>query len=224
MKFVPVKTGDKVILFCIHQTRRIDYQTVMGELPGPVSFGVASNEATDDAPVVGMTQRQASKFCEGLTKRPEEGNDRIYRLPTMQEWDRAFGDRQIPWPPLNNGKPLGNYLDEPGVSFLSGPDPHSRKISGTLIPIPGYTDGFATTAPVMHFENQNAFGLYDMGSNVYEWCSDQGSMDGNPCGFYKGASWLDSDKKVIQKPTIPHSEYPDKRYDYVGFRCVLEMH
>jgi serine/threonine protein kinase len=222
MKFVPVKMGDKVILFCIHQTRRIDYQTVMGELPSPAASGLAPNDATDDAPVVDVTQFEASHFCERLNQRPEEGHDRIYRLPTMDEWDRAFGDRQVHWPPLNNGKPLGNYLDEEGVSFLNGPDRLHPKISGAFIPIPNYKDGFATTAPVMHFENQNDFGLYDMGSNVDEWCSDKVSQDGSPCVFYKGASWMDSDKNLIQKPTTPRREYSNARFDYVGFRCVLQ--
>jgi serine/threonine protein kinase len=219
MRFVPVEMGDKVLLFCIHQTRRIDYQRVMNKLPQPVS-GLAPGDMTPDAPVVDVTKNDASAFCQQLSLL--EAHDRTYRLPTMEEWDLAFGNRHIPWPPINNGRLMGNYLDRRGADFLDGNDKHV-KISGTFNPIPGYDDGVATTAPVMHFDNQNAFGLYDMGSNVYEWCNDEGFMDQSDCVFYKGASWFDSDKNVIQKPTIAHKEYPNARYDYLGFRCALEV-
>jgi serine/threonine protein kinase len=224
MKFVPINVGDKVVLFCIHQTRRSDYQAVMGELPDPALSGLASNGATADAPVVYVTQAEASRFCEQLARRPDEGHGRVYRLPTIEEWDRAFDHPQIPWPPLKDGKPLGNYLDEQGISFLIGPDTLNPNISGHFSAVPNYNDGFATTAPVMHFENQNASGLYDMGSNVDEWCSDQGLLDGDTCVYYKGASWMDYDQHAIQNPTTSHKEYPKMRLNYVGFRCVLEVH
>jgi serine/threonine protein kinase len=221
MRFVPVNVGDNIVLFCIHQTRRSDYQSVIGEPPKPVSYGLAPSDITADAPVVDVTQREASQFCEQLSQR--EARDWTYRLPTRDEWDRAFGDRHIPWPPKNNDTPMGNYLDSTGENFLHTSNSHDNSL-GDLTPIPGYDDNFATTAPVMHFQNQNAFGLYDMGSNVDEWCSDtEYTKEGSPCNFYKGASWIDSDRNVIQKPTTVHKEYRDSRFDYVGFRCVLEV-
>jgi formylglycine-generating enzyme required for sulfatase activity len=221
MRFVPVNVGETVLLFCIHQTRRIDYQAVTGELPRPVSSGLAPSDITADAPVVDVTQWEASQFCQRLSQR--EARDWTYRLPTMEEWDRAFADRHVPWPPKNNDNPMGNYLDRTGINFLQGSDSRQSNRWGDLTPIPSYDDHFATTAPVMHFENQNAFGLYDLGSNVDEWCGDTGFIDGSPCVFYKGASWMDSDKNLIQKPTRARREYPGSRFDYVGFRCVLEV-
>jgi hypothetical protein len=134
MRFVPVNVGNNVLLFCIHQTRRIDYQAVMGELPRPVSSGLAPSDITGDAPVVDVTQWEASQFCQRLNQR--EARDWTYRLPTMEEWDRAFGDRHVPWPPKNNDNPMGNYLDRTGINFLQGSDPRQSNRWGDLTPIP----------------------------------------------------------------------------------------
>jgi serine/threonine protein kinase len=220
MKFVPVPAAnDKVILFCIHQTRRQDYAAIMGDLPKPEPDGLVTNDSPD-APVVNLTQGEAKQFCLKLSVK--EKQPVVYRLPTKEEWDRAFGNQHIPWPPIADREPLGNYLDVTGFNFLK------NKISAkNLDYIQGYSDGFETTAPVMRFRrNQNKYGLFDMGSNVEEWCADETHVDGDLHLFHKGASWLDSDKDVITNPTKADKIHPDAnpetRLAWVGFRCVRE--
>jgi serine/threonine protein kinase len=219
MKFVPVpRTDGRVVLFCIHQTRRKDYATVMGDLPKPGPNQIAANDSSD-APVVDVTQGQAERFCRQLSVK--EGQAGRYRLPTRDEWDQAFGNQVIPWPlsGLPNAKPFGNYLDKTAFAFLKIQNPRWTDY------IQDYDDGWQTTAPVMSFpENRNQFGLYDMGSNVEEWCD--GSVpnnEGTLLVFRKGASWRDYEKDIITKPTTTRFTVVGARRPWIGFRCVLEV-
>ncbi len=99
-------------------------------------------EQTPDDPAVNVSWEDAKAFCAWLSQK--EG--RQYRLPTDQEWDAAVGNAKYPWgeawPPPQGA---GNY----GVS----------------------NDGFSKTSPVGSFA-ANAFGLFDMGGNAWEWCED----------------------------------------------------
>jgi formylglycine-generating enzyme required for sulfatase activity len=136
-----------------------------------------------------------------------------YRLPTNEEWNAAVGAARFPWgdiwPPPSSG--LGNYWDETAATTF-GPDIINIK------PIPGYEDGFATTSPVKSFP-PNRFGLYDLGSNVQEWCrekSDNGKVR------RRGASWKDSTEDAVSSLNQQLFSPPEQRSVFIGFRCVLE--
>ena len=114
----------------------------------------------DDHPVVNVSWNDAVAFCEWLSK--QEGQ--TYRLPTEAEWE---------------------YACRAGRSTLysSGDDPELLATVGNTADetarekYPDWTDtikardGFVYTAPVGRF-HPNAFGLYDMHGNVWEWCAD----------------------------------------------------
>lgn len=140
--------------------------------------------AADGNPVANVSWELAVQYCnwlskqEGLTPVYTEEFDKWvptlpfpdgYRLPTEAEWVWAirygnkvkatrynWGDR---WPPAENS---GNFADKSAVD---------------LVPsiIPGYDDGFASTAPVGKFK-PNGLGIYDGMGNVAEWVNDYYSV------------------------------------------------
>jgi formylglycine-generating enzyme required for sulfatase activity len=114
---------------------------------------------TDEHPVVIVSWFDAGKFCEWLSKK----TGKAARLPTEAEWE---------------------YACRAGTTtrYASGDDNESRVQIGNLAdlaygkkyPKANVTkgeDGHVFTAPVGQFK-PNAFGLYDMHGNVYEWCED----------------------------------------------------
>lgn len=140
--------------------------------------------SADTNPVTNVSWSDAVEYCnwlsvqEGLTPAYEKKFEKWepirptpngYRLPTEAEWDLAmrYQGRRVPvvfpWgdrmpPPPNSG----NYADR-----------SAEKLVPSILP--GYDDGFASTAPVGSFP-PNALGLYDAGGNVAEWVQDYYSV------------------------------------------------
>ena len=178
-------------------------------------------------PVVGVNIADAEAFCAWLTKTEREAGllpaGWRYRLPTDDEWSRMVGLKNEPaggtpeqrgeksadifpwgttWPPPTKS---GNYAGvEAGL-------PPSETIAG-------YNDGFARTAPVGSFA-VNAIGLYDMGGNVWEWCSDRFKADAN-WKVVRGGSWLTASRPLLRLGAR-QGYNPEFRHDDIGFRCVI---
>lgn len=228
MKFVKVPDTD--VLFCIHETRRQDYAAYASEVPGvngswkTVNKDGIPTSDKDDHPVASMNWQDAQGFCEWLSKK--EG--RTYRLPTDKEWSYAVGlGRVEKWaasttPEMLNGKvtnefPWGNDFPPKGKGKGNYADTTLKAKSASSQFIEGYTDGFATTAPVMSFK-PNKLGIYDLGGNVWEWLGDAFNAS-SPQHVLRGGSWDSIAVGHILSSCRIHN--PDRRYDY-GFRVVLE--
>jgi len=137
-------------------------------------------------PVEQVSWNEAMEFCRRLSKK----TGRNYRLPSEAEWEYAC--RACTNTPFHFGKTITTDL-----ANYCGVD---RTIDGTLYK-GTYGNGSLgiyreQTTEVGNFPT-NAFGLYDMHGNVWEWCAD---------GWYKndegapndGSIWLSSDEAAIR--------------------------
>jgi formylglycine-generating enzyme required for sulfatase activity/serine/threonine protein kinase len=234
MKFVPVPGTD--VLFCVHETRRQDYSAYAGAQPGISSAWMNVKRPTpqggwlpcgdqDDHPSLAVSWDEAQAFCTWLSE--QEGW--TYRLPTDAEWSLSVGLSEtrtadttpvmlsgkntdlFPWgtsfPPTTGDAPA-NYADATWLSKFT----HEASIQG-------YTDGFPTTAPVMHFK-PNQLGIFDLGGNVGEWVDDW-SDETKKKKVIRGACYLDSARNALLASARIAGPSHD-HYSGTGFRCVLE--
>jgi formylglycine-generating enzyme required for sulfatase activity len=210
----------------VHEVAQSVYGTVIGENPSRITG--------TDLPVESVDWHEATAFCARLS-----GMDgATYRLPTEAEWEYAarggHDGREYAWgdsmPPLVDGTPAANVADEAFRSTF--PDEAAR--GGW---VPGYDDGFATTAPVGSFP-ANGLGLHDMIGNVFEWCSDAydlgtqyylESPEMDPTGpeegsdrVLRGASWWAGPGRYYRVASR-FRDAPEARAAAIGFRCVLEV-
>jgi formylglycine-generating enzyme required for sulfatase activity len=107
-----------------------------------------------DLPVEHLSWEEARRFCELLSDLPEEqAAGRHYRLPTEAEWEYAC--RAGTTTPFNTGDALELQQARFATTSRTSPKP---------------------TAPVGSYP-PNAWGLFDMHGNVWEWTSDWFSAD-----------------------------------------------
>lgn len=232
MHFVPVPNAS--VLFSVWETRVRDYSAYASEVPGvfsswrnPVYKSVAVGNSKDH-PVVNVNQLDAAAYCEWLTAREQAmgtiAKTQFYRLPTDGEWSAAVGiagleragsikernarlDAVYPWgrewpPPAG----AGNYADQAAAKLL-----------GAEI-LAKYRDGFVTTAPVGSFAPNN-LGIFDLGGNVWEWCSDR-YEPAKAARVLRGGAWS-SEAWSNFLSSFRYDLAPDARSTDVGFRCVL---
>jgi formylglycine-generating enzyme required for sulfatase activity len=181
-------------------------------------------EQDDSNPVVQVTWNDARKFCEWLSE--QEG--RRYRLPTEAEWEHAcragsstsYSRSNTPWASTTG---FGNTADST-----------IRELYDFYPVAAHWDDGYAYSAPVGRYW-PNAWGLYDMHGNAYEWCSDywepdyyahspavdpQGPESGTSRVMRGGSFTAHADDSRAAHRT--HSD-PGGCLSTTGFRVVLEV-
>lgn len=122
----------------------------------------------DSLPVEQVSWEDAIEFCARLSR----ATGRTYRMPTEAEWEYA----------ARGGTTTAFYFGEtitPELVNYDGNYPYGSTPKGTYR---------QTTTPVGSLGYPNAFGLYDMHGNVFEWCMDawHDSYNGAPSD---GTSW-----------------------------------
>lgn len=148
-----------------------------------------------DHPVAEVSWDDAVTFCARLSQLPAEvAAGRRYRLPTEAEWEFACRARS----------------DE---AFAFGPELTADRARFT----PDFEPSPDGTGPVAEFP-PNAFGLYGMHGNVWEWCADP--FEGVP-GWraQRGGSFRNFSDQCSS--SFRKGYPPDSPRDDTGFRVVL---
>ena len=174
-------------------------------------------ELDKELPVENVTWYQAMAFCKELTELEKKAgrlpDGYIYTLPTEAQWEYACraGTRTA----LNNGTNLTSENQScPNLDKLGWYYENSDK----------------KTHLVGQLES-NAWGLYDMHGNVWEWCYDwladyaagpikdpAGPMSGR-MRVTRGGSWLYFPKN--SRSAARFGSEPDSKTNTLGFRVVL---
>jgi uncharacterized protein (TIGR02996 family) len=197
----------------VHPVTYRQYHGVLG-IPPPVPWDEL------DCPIEGVNWEQAESFCNLLTEFQHEivkRAGRRYRLPTEAEWEYACrADTETAFH-------FGDSLSPQQANF----DPRSP--GG-----PGLAGFRGRASPVGTFP-PNAFGLFDMHGNVWEWCRDRYASAsyrggrprpemGSGLGHVlRGGSWGDPAafcRSAYRRNGGTLSRHQDNR---VGFRVVCTL-
>lgn len=163
----------------------------------------------DDVPAAMVSWKDARAFCIWLSERPAEKEaGRVYALPTEAQWEwaaragttttRYFGD-------TDKGQTEYSWFNS---TYTSNP---KNEVKGR------------GRQPVAKLK-PNAWGLYDMLGNVWEWCEDRQSDEATgetrePS--MRGGSWRSGAFHCTAVAHDPGRE--DMKADNIGFRIVCRV-
>jgi formylglycine-generating enzyme required for sulfatase activity len=168
-------------------------------------------------PVVCVSWNDAQEFCAWLTK---THSGHAYRLPTEAEWEYACRGGASSSTPFHYGASLCSTQANFDGNYLYGGAAKRPYLQRTT-PVGSY--------------KPNAWGLYDLHGNVWEWCADWYAADyyqqsprrdppGPPEGsrrVIRGGGW-NSDGQICRS-AVRGGREPAIRFSDLGFRVSLVL-
>jgi eukaryotic-like serine/threonine-protein kinase len=189
-----------------YEVTQAQYQAIMDNNP--------SNFKGDNLPVESVTWNEAIEFCKKLSAK----TGKTYRLPSEAEWEYAC--RAGTTTPFAFGETIN-----PNIVNYNGNYPYGQAAKGEYR---------AKTIAVGSLGVANAFGLYDMHGNVWEWCQDiyQPNYNNAPTNgnvreqatdnnsrLLRGGSWHDPGENC--RSANRNDDAPGNRLIVLGFRVGL---
>ena len=191
------------------EVTQAQYEKVIGKNPSSFPVAKVGNENAD-LPVENVSWDDAVEFCKKLSDLPEEKKaGRVYRLPTEAQWE--YGCRA-------GSKTAYAFDDEEG-----------------LLPEYGwFKRNSSDRTHTVGLLEPNAWGLYDMHGNVWEFCSDRygdypkGAVSdpSGPSGpkegsgrVFRGGSWGLGAARC--RSAFRDWDAPSIRGSFLGFRVAL---
>lgn len=161
----------------------------------------------ENFPVIFVTYEGATAYCTWMS----EQTGSAYRLPTEAEWEFAASEGK------GGGTAPYSYSGHASIDSVAW---YVMNSSGGAMPV-------ALLKP-------NAFGLYDMSGNVWEWCfdyfrsgyynrGDEKDPKGPVSGVFRvlrGGAW--NSRSDLCRVFTRFSSV-DSRFDTIGFRVVMQM-
>jgi formylglycine-generating enzyme required for sulfatase activity len=171
--------------------------------------GAGEEFNAEDRPAAMVSWHDARAFCAWLSEQPQEKEvGRVYSLPTEAQWEWA----------ARAGTTTTRYFGDTD----KGQAEHSW-FNSTYTPNPKQEDMGRGRQPVAKLK-PNAFGLYDMLGNVWEWCDDR--REDEATGerrqpIMRGGSWRSG---AFHCTAVAHDPAdPNLRADNVGFRIACRV-
>lgn len=164
------------------------YQMTQGEWRNVMSSNPSKFEV-DQNPAVNVSFHDVQDF---ISRMNDLTNDHIYRLPTEEEWEyccRAGSTTEYSFG--DNIKALGDYA--------------------------WFSDNSNHVAHPVGLKKPNAWGLYDMHGNVWEWCDSFRDKSASYRSL-RGGSWFYVAQDL--RSANRYDDSPAYRFSFVGFRLV----